>query len=203
MRVTAGLQRPTAGFGRRRLPWASLVAALLLAAGAPGASVAATDEQIRACVEGNLVRYANPVNAVAAQYGDVETACIRALEQPGVSVQVDADEARAPGGPRTGERRAPDPPAGSAVPLEGDGTRRQPIVPGGGASDPDATRGAAGPPGSSDAALVRRAIEDPRATRASPLPDVTSASALWIAIVVGAMAIPVVAAVLARRSRMR
>lgn len=109
---------------RGHVVWLALVALLA----APALAMSATPEQIRECVERNLVKYSGPANAVAAQYADLETACIAALDGTGPSVGFTPDAggapatAAAPGG--TGASPAEPEPAASP----GSGSGRTPDV---------------------------------------------------------------------------
>jgi hypothetical protein len=98
----------------------TLVAAALWSMAA-GSAMGASSGAIRACVERNLVRYADPGNALDAQYADLEAACISALDGDGTTAGFTPD----PGTGTTTENSgtsAPATPGGSSDSGGGGGT---------------------------------------------------------------------------------
>jgi hypothetical protein len=173
---------------------AARVAALaLLLAVVPIAAAAPTDAAVRACVEGNLVRYGNPDTAVTAQYSDLETRCIAALD--GVSVEIDP----APSGGGDGGGGAAGGGGGGDPTQESEGSSGA----GGGQTPPGAGATAdrgegprAAPPASvvGSAEVVRAAIVDSETDSGPPFATSVAGMPGWLLLLIGCLAAGLAAA---------
>ena len=161
-----------------------MIATVLALVGMAGVAAtpasAATPEQIRACVERNLVRYSTPGSAVVAQYQDIETACRAQLEGDDADVQFT---------PSGGDAAAPpDADAGTGSPPGSGAT-----APGqpGAETEPGATPEARRP--AATAADVRQAIDRPAAVPAVATPSSASGIPTGLVALLGGIAALLVA----------
>lgn len=164
----------------------SLICALSFAA----VATAASPEAIRACVEKNLIRYANPPPAVSVQYSDFQATCAAALDGSGASVQFTPAPAQTPsagggGAGRHGTGATGDTPANPAP-----GAPADPAP----AAGPERPAEATPSPGDQSAQdvpeAVRRAVDAKGASVASPLPGLGALGDLppWLLAALAAMA---------------
>lgn len=184
-----------AGRGSRLRMIASVVVAIAATA-LPALAAGATPEAIRACVERNLVRYTAPGSAVVAQYTDLETACIAALDGSAVGVEFTPDSGDSQAGSEEGGGGASADGTGGASGEPGSpapGTTGEPgAAPARGDSNQptDARPSSEAAPGStpSTTELVRRSANQVDASAGSPLPGTLSDLPAWLWVVLAAVA---------------
>lgn len=187
-----------------------VLAAAALWSAAAGTALGASSGAVRACIERNLVRYADPGNALDAQYADLEASCIAALDGDGTSAGFTPDPAT---GTTTDASGGAAPASGGGPPASGGGgtTPLEPATTSTGKTSATAPRRSGARPAprsarqapreSSKAIVLAAAANDGGA--GAPMSDDLAGSPWFIGILVAAALIGGAALVIGARRRTR